>query len=398
MNVLMLTIYPLDQPRHGGQLRARNILETYRSAGFQIKVAGVLSGPVYSRTEGFVACPPMLRLALIHRRPDLMVDYAIGVLFATDDDAFRQLAGQIDFRPDVIHVEQPWLWGFAARYAATLGPHRPRIVYSSHNVEHEVKHAIFNANKGRTAAQEAAELVSQMEIAAIRQADAIICVSASDACWTAGFSSNPIRVAGNGVAPWHSSPKGVRQAQEITEHFPYAVFCSSAHIPNMEGFFEMFGGGFGSLSPDQRLVLVGSAGEAVGRSPRFHQSARLPERTLIAGVVDTECLAALLDAAHCIVLPVTQGSGTNLKAAEALWSGKHIVSTTKAMRGFEDFICSPGIEIADTPAAFKQALRRAMARPALILSDEERVRRREVLWSECLAQLPELLRSICPPR
>jgi hypothetical protein len=32
-------------------------------------------------------------------------------------------------------------------------------------------------------------------------------------------------------------------------------------------------------------------------------------------------LEGLLDGAQCIVLPLTQGGGTNLKTAEALWSG-----------------------------------------------------------------------------
>lgn len=394
MNILILAIYPLDQPRHGGQLRARHIADTYRAAGFEVEVAGVLSGDAYPRTPGFVACPPESQLATMHPNSALMVDYAIGAIFAADDASFAQLAAQILSRPDVIQVEHPWLWVFAVRYAASLGAHRPRLVYSSHNVEHDIKRLIFAAHGDRSAAH-AVEVVRNMEITAVRGADAVICVSESDASWASAYATCPVLVASNGVAPWQSSPAGRQQALAITSQFAFALFCCSAHIPNMEGFFELFGGGFGSLGPHQRLVVVGSAGECILRAPRFQQSARLPERTLIAGVVEPECLAALLDSAHCIVLPVTQGSGTNLKTAEALWAGKHIVATTVAMRGFEDFIGTPGVVIADTPTAFKQALRRAMARPPLDLPDTERARRRRVLWSACLSPLPELLRSVC---
>ena len=394
MNVLILTIYPIDRPRHGGQLRVRHIADGYRAAGFEVEVCGVLSSSTYHGTQGYVPCPSETSLARFHDRPDLMVDFAIGMLYATDDEAFAQLARQIRLIPDVIQVEQPWLWGFATRYAATLGPRKPRLVYSSHNVEHHVKQSIFQAQGSSVEARKAADLVLQMEATATREADATICVSENDARWASQFSHRPIRVAGNGVAEWQTSLAGQRQAQAITQHFSYALFCSSAHVPNMEGFFEMFGGGFGSLSAGQRLVLVGGASECFRRSPRFQHSARLPERSLIAGVVEPECLVALLDAAHCIVLPVTQGSGTNLKAAEALWAGKHIVATTMAMRGFEEFMDAPGVEIADTPGEFKKALRRAMALPPLCLPDAERDRRRSVLWGHCLSQLPALLKSL----
>ena len=44
----------------------------------------------------------------------------------------------------------------------------------------------------------------------------------------------------------------------------------------MTGFFEMFGGGFGSLAPDQSLVIAGAAGYVIASDVRLHQSAKRP--------------------------------------------------------------------------------------------------------------------------
>ena len=108
------------------------------------------------------------------------------------------------------------------------------------------------------------------------------------------------------------------------------------------------------------------------------------------------CLEGLLDGAKTIVLPLTQGGGTNLKTAEALWSGKYVVATTVAMRGFESFIDANGVFVANDAPAFKQALRTAMSLPPLALSKEEIDSRRSVLWGTCLNSLDQMMKSIKP--
>lgn len=114
----------------------------------------------------------------------------------------------------------------------------------------------------------------------------------------------------------------------------------------------------------------------------------------MAGVVSQPCLEGLLNGANCIVLPLTQGGGTNLKTAEALWAGKHIVATTVAMRGFERFIGARGVHLADDSATFKRALRVAMESEPLRLSEQEIDERRSVLWENCLDSLTVLIDNL----
>ena len=391
MNLLLLCTYPYRDGRHGGQIRVANLVECYQRAGFGVEVAGVLGSANYPGTVGFAAYPGLPALSTVIDNPFLMEDAALAQLFAVDDSYYRQLAGKIKAEPDVIHAEQPWLFGFAQRLMAEKGWNKTKILYGSQNIEHQLKAKILAAHLPGEVAEKYAHRVKQIELDATLKADAVICVSQHDLEWTREQTNTASILAANGVKPWPVTTKGIDGANKISAGRKFALLCASAHPPNMEGFFELLSHGFGSLSLDQYLVIAGSAGPAIVGDARLSASARLADRVVSAGMVDNECLGGLLETAHCLVLPVTQGGGTNLKTAEALWAGRYIVSTTTAMRGFEQFIGSPGVFVSDQPAVFKQNLRLAMAAPPLHLSDEERKKREVVLWSDTLQALPQFI-------
>jgi glycosyltransferase involved in cell wall biosynthesis len=386
MNILILCTYPIADPKHGGQLRVRNIADTYMSAGHQVQVVGVLGSSSYEQEVGFLSYPTQEQLSRAIANTFLMEDYALGQLFQQDEQCRRHLTSLIQNQPDIIHVEQPWLFGFAMQYAATL-KNRPQLLYGSQNTEWRLKRDIVITYQRPDVAEHCADLVKSVELQAVKQADAIVCVSQTDASWLSSNTDLPITLAPNGVKAWQSTPAGQQEARNISKGYRYALFCASAHPPNMTGFFELFSGGFGSLKPDEKLVVAGGASNAIACDPRLNRSAKLAERTTTAGMVSQACLEGLLDQASCIVLPITQGSGTNLKTAEALWSGKHIVATTVAMRGFERFMHAPGVHIGDDPASFKQALRLAMSAAPIRLSQDDLSARQSVLWQNCLAPL-----------
>lgn len=386
MNILILCTYPVRSPKHGGQLRVHHIADAYKCAGHNVQVAGVLGSSSYEKEDGFLPFPAQEQLSRAIANTFLMEDYALSQLFQEDTQCQQKLASLIQAQPDIIHIEQPWLFGFAKQYMATLKT-KPRLIYGSQNTEWRLKRDIVASYQGAAVANQCADLVQKVELQAVTQADAIVCVSQDDADWVAAQTTRPIVLAPNGVKAWQVTPAGQQEAQAIIRGHRYALFCASAHPPNMTGFFELLRGGFGSLKPDERLVIAGGASLAIEGDIRIHQSAKLAERATTAGIVSQACLEGLLDQASCIVLPITQGGGTNLKTAEALWSGKHIVATTVAMRGFERFIASPGVHIANTPAAFKQALRHAMSAKPPTLSQDELQARQSVLWEKCLTPL-----------
>lgn len=391
MKLLLMCTYPYRDGRHGGQIRVANLVECYRSAGFSVEVAGVLGSADYPKSEGFAAYPGLQALSAVIENPFLMEDVALAQLFVEDDSYYYQLAVKIQSEPDVVHVEQPWLFGFVRRLVVDKGWSKTRILYGSQNIEYQLKAKILAPHLPPVIAEKYVDKVKQLELDAALQADAVVCVSEHDLQWTRQRTQVPSTVAANGVKPWVVTSKGIDTANKISGCRKFALFCASAHPPNMEGFFELLGNGFGSLSQDQRLVIAGSAGPAITSDARFAASAGLAERVASAGTVESDCLGGLLETAHCIVLPVTQGGGTNLKTAEALWAGRYIVSTTTAMRGFEQFIGSPGVLVSDQPAEFKQNLRLAMAAPPLRLNCEDRKKRAVVLWSQTLQALPQFI-------
>lgn len=393
MKILILCTYPISEPTHGGQLRVRNIVDTYRAHGHQVKVIGVLGSDGYKSEPEFLPFPGYEKLSSVFPNPFLMEDYAIGELFSTDDYYYSKLKEKIDFDVDVVQIEHPWLFRFIKRLMLECSWH-PKIIYSSHNVEHLLKKTILLNYISESDANNASELIKSLEVDTINYANGVICVSETDESFLNEVGAKQILLARNGVSDWISNETQNKLATHVSKSMRFTLYCASGHPPNVTGFFDMFGGGFGSLTPDQKLIIAGGAGHAIAGDQRIHESAKLAEKVIVAGVVSKEVLIGLIDTAHCIILPLTQGGGTNLKTAEALWSGKYVLATTVAMRGFESFISSPGVFVEDEPCKFKRKLREIMSMPPLVLASDEVEKRATVLWSNCLNALPFFIEQI----
>ena len=390
MTILVLSPYPIENPRHGGQLRVHNIVKHYRNMGHVVEVAGVLTSMGYPQEDGFLPYPGDEVLMKICDPLHTLQDYATGKLFEEDDRYFSLLENKIKNIPHIIQVEHPWLFGFAKKYANKYK--KIKIIYDSHNIEYIMKKEIYATYFGNDKALKIEQMLWDMERCSIQDADAVYCVSKSDLDFIEQNTSKPVLCVQNGVADWRHQPCDIEAAHEIARRQPFALFCGSGHPPNAEGFFRMFGGGFGSLSPEQNLVVVGGVYHLLKNDIRLKKSAKLEEKTIFAQEVSAPVLYGLLNLAHCFVLPITEGGGTNLKTAEALWSGKYIVATSKAMRGFEEFIGSEGVYIADDPGAFKRSLRHVMNLPELEITPEERMRRSKVLWTSCLSPITDFFK------
>ena len=389
MKILLLTTYPVSDPKHGGQLRVKNIMETYEACGHSVKIIGVCGSDHYQIEPGFLAFPGYSKLSTIHPNPFLMEDYVIGKL-CLQEEYYKKLANLITDLPDVIQVEHPWLFEFAQKYINS-SVKKIKLVYSSHNIEYELKKQILEKHFDQAFAIENSLLVKALEENAVHKSDAVSCVSVSDFNKIKSFRELDVFLAPNGVSPWSSHKANIRIANEISQGFKYALYCASAHPPNVEGFFNMLKGPFGSLKPDEKLVLVGDVGYSVGGDDRVHKSFKLAEKIIIAGRQSKKNLDALLDNAQCIILPITDGGGTNLKTAEAIYSNKPIVATTKAMRGFESFMNADGVWISDNEVEFKSNIRSAMALDSTKIS---RKNRDTVIWEKTLLKMPVMIENL----
>jgi hypothetical protein len=389
MNILILTTYPIRNPRSGGQHRVNNISQSLRNIGHRVENAGVLGSPGYGPEKGFVAYPGWNALRKYIENPLFMEDWAIGQLYSREQNYFNLLSSRISIVPDVIYCEHPWLFAFAEHYNRERLGGRARLVYGSANVEHLLKQSILAPHLSKAETEHAADLVKTCEVAALKAASLVVGVSEQDIAWCRRHTDAGTVLAQNGVPERVATRSSVAASNRITGHRKFALFCASAHPPNMEGFFHFMRPGIAGFAPVERLVVVGGAGCEIQKDTRFGSVAGLNDIYVDAGIVSEDCLGGLLETAHLVIAPINVGQGTNLKTAEALWSGKHVVASDAAMRGFEAFAGSEGVAVAGDPCAFRCAIRDGMARPPLQLSPPERTRRRTLLWDETLRGLAD---------
>jgi hypothetical protein len=387
VKILCLSTYPVDEPRHGGQHRLANIIALFRNEGHEVASAGVLGSSAYNNASYFVEYPGLSILEKMTGASSLMEDWAISELFFKEDRYYSKLSEKIPFKPDIIYVEQPWMFKFAKRFIEEKCKDNTILLYGSENIEHELKFSIVNKIFGAKRAGEASQKVLQCEMEAIQTADQVFCVSQNDLNWTAEFSVRPPILAANGVIERHASASDVLAANRITQGRKFGLYCASSHPPNLTGFLDMFGQGAGCFPPDTNMVVAGAAGSGLAHHDRMRQTGSLQRQFIDAGEVSEEVLRGLLATAHAIILPITSGGGTNLKSAEAIWSGQHVVGTTISMRGFEQFSHARGVTIGDEATTFCNAIRETFMKPRLLLNHEERESRSAVLWRNTLAEM-----------
>lgn len=394
MRILTLSTYPIDTPRHGGQHRLRNIVAAYRGAGCETQSVGILGSDGYPPAIGFLPFPAMGNLRRTIARPFLMEDWAIGQLAATDRATYESLCAMIEGTPDCIHVEQPWMFAFACRYASEASSTRIRLVYGSANVEHALKRKILAGYTDPAEAEASAARVLQCETEAAATADLVVATSQADAAWLAPHARAAVILAPNGVAARTTTHPGVAAANSISGGRRTALYCASAHPPNIFGFYAVFGQGLGCIAGNERIVVAGGAGASIKAHPRFGRTPGLASRYVDAGEVSEDCLQGLLETCHTVVLPITEGGGTNLKTAEALWSGRWVVAMSVAMRGFERYSTARGVQVARDAAEFKAATFGVMRSAPLRLSAPERILRQPLLWDSTLSPLTRAVAAL----
>lgn len=117
---------------------------------------------------------------------------------------------------------------------------------------------------------------------------------------------------------------------------PFALFVGSAHPPNISGFFDVLGDSLGFLAPDRSAHLRRWQRRPAPPPihPAFQRWKPLNEsRIQILGMLDDADLAAVKSLAHLFILPISEGGGSNIKTAEALYSGKYVLGTPTSSAG-----------------------------------------------------------------
>ena len=392
--VLLLSTYPFLEPLHGGQLRMAHIAKAYKAANWQVESMAIYEPEGYgtqrrgARDLPFPVDSPYRKFH--GRHVPLVSDLLTGYYAAADDGGFGEVVRHLPSRVDVIHAEQPWLWPLAKRLKQLPGFENVRLIYGSQNIEAPLKRDILKSCGVTDAAEVVAE-IDALERQAACEADAAIAVTKSDLAVLMSWGAANAVLASNGISSWQASPERLAHWRERLPKAPWMLYVASAHPPNFTGFTDCVGPSLGCIAPDSRLVVAGSVCPNLYQhlaATRWH-SLNL-SRLQLLNILSGEDLAAVKTLAHTFLLPIPHGGGSNIKTAEALYSGAYVIGTAAAFRGFEDFLDLPEVVVARSPAEFQTSIQTVLARPKNLASmpAEALAKREALLWDRCLASIP----------
>lgn len=417
--LLVLGAYPVAQPRHGGQVRMAQLVRAYRRAGFEVRQASCFPDQLgYLETGLWPGDIPLhhgLLQQWLGQGGPFLESAAAGDAAARDESVLQRLerhAGPVD----VLHLEQPWLLPVvqALRQRGALGAFK--LVYGSQNIEHRMLQPLWQQHAPLHEPLWTAALQAR-EQACVDAADIVAAVTESDRLTLQRWArpGTDLILAPNGIQPWAASAAAVRSLRLRLQTAwgtppagdgasplavpPFALYVASDHPPNVNGFAECFGPSLAGLPPGLRVVVAGRAGPAIEAGAWFARHVGINRSRLhTTGPLAEAELSAWRECASAYLLCVTSGGGSNLKTAEALYSGRPVVATAVALRGFEHLLPWPGLAVAEPGPPFTdaviQALQAYRAPGTPALPDP---RREQLTWAHTLAPLAQAVyhRAAC---
>jgi len=394
--ILILSTFPFQNPTHGGQIRYKAIKDQYVQAGYHCILFIIRDEGFYineSEPVNEIIFPAMSAHRLYQKCiTPCIVDFTSGIFAVEDNQVMFALARRIKHKIDVIHVEQPWLFKFAIKIQTSLSHCQlSKIIYGSQNIEYQLKEQILSSYKVNPVIIEKiiAEIKS-LEILAAKKADITQAVSQNDKQFLEEHSNRKVILSPNGA--YKRDPEAY-QISFWRDRLPkkFLVFIASAHPPNIFGILSVLKNCDKFLSPEIKIVVIGSINDLFTDYKAAFKENNININFFIKlGKVDEESLAAILFCAHAVLIPITIGGGTNLKTAEALLSGKYVISTEKGFRGYEQCRETPGVYISQTPADFQTHLETVWRLPS---ADFDRSDREDLIWENALAPLIKAISS-----
>lgn len=388
--VLLLSTYPIAEPRHGGQLRLANIGKAFSAMGWQVESMAIYEPEGYGpKCLGLrdIPFPSGSSYRKFHGRDvPLINDLLTGVYAVANDGGFSSALQKMPKQIDAIHVEQPWLWPLAWKIKQLPAFENTCLIYGSQNIEAPLKREILTSYNVGVINDVIAE-IDALEQRAACEADISVAVTQSDLDTLIKWGAKRPVLAPNGIAPWRASPEAIERWRTRLPKAPWVLYVASAHPPNFTGFTQCIGESLGCIPPDSRLVVAGSVCEHLYSqlaATRWHSLTL--SRLQLLGVLSDDDLAAVKTLAHTFLLPIPHGGGSNIKTAEALYSGAFVIGTEAAFRGFEGLIGLPEVTVANSPAKFQASMRDILARPPVTTAAREP--RDALHWDRCLAPIP----------
>ncbi len=399
LRVLIIATYPIVLPQHGGQKRVRALYDQYVNIFSDVKFVGIYVKDQYQKDEIgkddlFVAQPEVMKK--INERP-FLIDVLSGQAIDNDIHVRSPFAKILfDYKPDIIQIEQVYPYFGLEKLLSEIGIHA-RMINSSHNIEYQMKEQIYKTIGIPT--EECLKLVNQIketERQLARQADFSIAVSKSDATELRSLGAKKVVVANNGIYKnvlTQAASQYWAKFKEKHDIDHLIIFIASGHILNWTGFINMVGDELNFLGEGSKIVIAGGLSDHI-KSLYKTDSVKGKEfysKVMVVGKLEEEMLTGLIESSEVILLPITEGGGSNLKTAEAILSGKKIVATSHAFRSFERYMKQLDTYIADTRKEFQVAIVEAISKKTNQRRFWQKALDNKVQWKYCLKHLKRQL-------
>lgn len=401
--ILVMAPYPITKPQHGGQKRVAALVKFYEGIFEQTKFVAIFhkaSYPDYSLED--IPLGGKELLDEIDKKPHA-VDQIVGTAMDKDPHA-RSFSAKLllEYKPDIIHIEQPYLYEGLSVLLKELGL-TPRIIYGSANVEYEMKRAIYKELKvdDRDAKQLITE-TKELEERFSKEADLVLAVSESDAAAHRHMGARKVVVAPNGIDKIAASPTAKKYWREFMNKNNIdkaAVFIGSGHPPNYTSFLKMIGDDSTFLPAQYKIIIAGGVSEYFKTVFDYAHREKHKEfwnSIIPVGILEEDLLSGLLEEIETIMLPIQSGGGSNLKTAEAVVADAKVVATSYAFRGFERCRNLANVYIEDAPDKFKHKLLEVLDAPKKQRAADEKEIASSVLWENCLEPIAPAVMALRP--
>lgn len=249
-------------------------------------------------------------------------------------------------RADIVLVEYAGL--------APLVEHRTagqRWILTLHNLGSEMavqEAAVTDGRRQRWLYQRDAATSRRWEQQIAARYDRVIAVSDLDAMRLAAGGAQNVSVVPNGV------DLGRRPAESLPSD-PVVVFTGALYTgPNRDGiawFCREVWPRIRAELPDAKLLVVGSR-----PGPDVLSLSGVPGVEVLSDVPETR---SYLERARVAIVPLRIGSGTRLKALEAMAAGRPVIGTTIGLEGL-DLADGLNVVVADEPREFSDAVTRVL--------------------------------------
>ena len=344
-------LFPMDQ---GGKIRTGNILRGMHGGAFDVTLASPapldqarFQADIAAASDRFIWWPetPMSRVRRV-----MSLASRLPVAAATDRSATGSAVVQLALaeKPDVVVVDFP--------HADVLMPSRIEVcsVMFTHNVEAEIfeRHVTRSSGLRRLVWADQSRKMAQLEHEALARYDSVVAVSARDRDALAKRYNLPVVEAidtGVDLDFFAASPPAADPAPDggtlvFTATMSWAANVDGIHFLLDEVFPLLL-----RVRPAIKAVII-------GRNPPAALSDKIKARELnvtLTGFVDD--IRPYVAAAHVYVIPLFVGSGTRIKAFEAMAMGRPVVSTSLGIEGLD---VTDGVNFvrADDASTFARAI------------------------------------------